>query len=330
VSPCIYNSLRTSIAALALAAAASALLPSTDARAFSFGGMDGHGIFSMGRGTPNAGPDMKGGGFRSMSIGHSGNSTLVRMSHGDGVGPSANRNDERRIGTGGNDGRSDTVTRDAKHNTDTDARTTRNERNDHNRNDRDGHIRPDHKGLDMVVIPGVNGPPMFVPSYADGGYTPIRSGLTNQLIGNPCKDKVMTVETTKAECINNIVTITGKKYYYCRTTKETDEKAYSFPAVPKQECDGSVVPSDEWLPEGWTKPIYEERGSCKDTGRTLIQYAPEGGKWMKITWKIYACRNHETQKETDRLDYPERLSTGVSASDAPPVKPGDTVVTNNI
>jgi hypothetical protein len=285
--------------------------------------MSSFGHFNLGRNMMMS----RGIGLHTLSTGHLGESSMAgRLGQAEGTNLSGNRNLNHRLAYPRTLDHPDTPTSDRSHNAD--VRTARSDLSERGRN-HDDDPKHDHKGLDIVVIPGINGPRVFVPGYSEGGYTPVRPGLNDQLVGNPCKDKVLTVETTKAECINNVVTITGKKYYYCRTTKQTEEAPYSYPAVPKQECNTETVLSGEWLPEGWTKPIYEERGTCKDTGRTLIQYSPEGGKWMKITWKIFRCKNTQTDKETERVDQPERQSTLVSASDPPPVQPGDSVVGQN-
>jgi hypothetical protein len=323
----IRNILRQSVAAAALGMAATLLLGSTEAPAFGLGGIGGFGHFSMGRNRPVTSPSMNLGSVHTLGTGHmSEPSGVGRLNHGEGTLLSGNRNVDHRPGSSRTLDHPETAAKDRSNNAD--VRTARSDLNERGRN-RDDDGRRGHNGLDIVVVPGVNGPHVFVPSYSDGGYTPVRPGLQGQTIGNPCKDKVLMVETTKAECINNIVTITGKKYYYCKTTKQTEEAPYSYPAIPKQECNAETVLSGEWLPEGWTKPVYEERGRCKDTGHTLIQYSPEGGKWMKITWRVFLCKNGETGKETERLDQPERASTGVAASDPAPVQPGDSVVGQN-
>jgi len=296
----IRSTLNTGIAALAIGAAAIALAP-TPAAAFSLGGFRG-------------GFGHIGGLGHTGSLGHVGGG----LGHTDTVGHNSFAN----VGRGTTPAsRLSEASQPEKTVPKSEGNTSAKNQDSHSDSrsrDRNDYDRPHGRGLDTPIV--TDDTPIFTPRPV------IADGRGDQAVANPCKDKVLLVETSKAECVNDVVTISGTKYYYCRTTKEIEEKAYSFPAVPKQACSGTDIIDGEWLPEGYTRPIYEERGRCKETGSTLIQYSPEAGKWMKITWKIYRCKNGETQQETERLDNPQRESTDVKASDPPPVKPGDTVV----
>lgn len=360
MSTYFHNTPKVCIAALAIALGSSTFLAPTEASAFALGGMGhsfggmggmGHGMSGLGRKMPTLSRGMGGSNLRSMSVGRSGGSTFGRTAHSESTGRVGNRADEghgatdRNAGrgdtaakdprhgtdttTGRTDARSDTVTKDASHGSDSDGRTAGTDDREQITHGRT--VEHELNGRDWVMIPIAPGRTIYIPRqyYGDGGaYTPVQPN--DVAVGNPCRDKVLLVETAKAECLNNIVTITGKKYYYCRTTKQSEVAPYSYPAVPKQECNGGGPVEGDWLPEGYTRPTSDEAGGCQDTGRTIIQYSPEGGVWMKITWHVYKCHNSKTGQDTMRLDHPDRSTDGTKASDDPPVQPGDTVVGKNL
>ena len=64
---------------------------------------------------------------------------------------------------------------------------------------------------------------------------------------------------------------------------------------------------------------------CKDTGRTIVQYSPEGLYWMKITWHIWKCVD-ANGKEFERLGtVTERENTLIQVTSDPPVKAADSL-----
>jgi hypothetical protein len=196
--------------------------------------------------------------------------------------------------------------------------------------------RDDVPALLPDVVPLMNTPTVEIirqnDQYGGGDRTIVRRGrpvfaggnppATFVEVDNPCADRVLMVTTAKSVCIKNKVHIEGKEYWYCRTTKEIETKPYSYRAVPDQDCENNTVIQMEYLPQEWKKAKSED-GGCKDTGRTIIQYSPEGLYWMKITWHIWKCRNANGQ-EYERLGTTtERENTLIQITDEPPVKPTD-------
>jgi hypothetical protein len=176
------------------------------------------------------------------------------------------------------------------------------------------HRHHDHLIVDSVPL---FGPPLLIPT---GGQTVIAEGpgggTTIEKVEQPCSGGVLRVTTAKNACINGKVYIEGDNYYYCASENKWQSRHYSVPAVPAATCDGTP-PAGKVLPPDWLEP--ESGEACQETGRTLVQYSPEGGHWMRITWKIWKCRT-AGGAEVERLGAsPERFNINEDISNDPPV-----------
>jgi hypothetical protein len=176
------------------------------------------------------------------------------------------------------------------------------------------HRHHDHLIVDSVPL---FGPPLLIPT---GGQTVIAEGpgggTTIEKVEQPCAGGVLRVTTAKNACINGKVYIEGDNYYYCASENKWQSRHYSVPAVPAATCDGTVPPGKVY-PPGWEEPKADE--SCTDTGRKLVQYSPEGGHWMRITWPVWKCRT-AGGAEVERLGAsPERFNTNEDIANDPPV-----------